>query len=348
MAKANPRNLVCGSSFNDIIYDWFSHFMVFIVLFLDWVTRRAVESATTLDQIHKDIAKEEKQAKHGGTTQNQTTQKRRVNSSNNLRRSTSEVDKDGFTSIASRGSIQNMMAAPNASGSGSGGGPPSMPKPSGAPLRRAQSQPASMTTYPSADDDSKSKSPAEVFLSPDDCVKKTKNLFKEYFTGGDTEDAVLTMHEMISVGKEGSIERGAKVIEAGTLMVMEMKESEVTKLLTVMVRVMKESKIDKESAALGLSDPFEFLSDIEIDAPLAGNHLASIVAAYMKLEMLELGLLKQAPEYFRTDGKPALFACKVLKKRGGEASDEEVKVVEELMTADDKTKHASAKGMIAA
>ena len=199
-----------------------------------------------------------------------------------------------------------------------------------------------MATYPS------NSSPAETFLSPDECVKKTKNLFKEYFTGGDTDDAVLTMHEMISAGKDGSIERGAKVVEAGTLMVMEMKESEVTKLLTVMVRVIKESKIEKESMALGLSDPFEFLSDIEIDAPLAGNHLATIVAEYMKLEMLELGLLKQAPEHFRTDGKPALFACKVLKKRGGDASDEEVKVVEELMTADDKKKHASAKDMIAA
>jgi hypothetical protein len=115
-----------------------------------------------------------------------------------------------------------------------------------------------------------------------------------------------------------------------------------------MVRVIKESKMDKESTALGLSDPFEFLSDIEIDAPLAGNHLATIVAEYIKLEMFDLGLLKQAPEYFRTDGKPALFACKVLKKRGGDASDEEVKIVQELMTADDEKKYASAKDMIAA
>jgi hypothetical protein len=306
----------------------------------DWVKRRAEESATTLDQIHKDIAKEEKQAKHGGS-QNQTTQKRRVNSSNNLRRSSSlasEVDKDGFSTIPTRVSIQNMMGAPL---------PPSMPpKPAAAQLRRAQSQPASMATYPSTAA-SKNKS-SEDFLSPDECAKKTKNLFKEYFTGGDTDDAVLTMHEMISVGNDGSIERGAKVVEAGTLMVMEMKESDVAKLLTVMVRVVKESKIENQSTALGLRDPLEFLSDIEIDAPLAGNHLASIVAEYMKLEMFELGLLKKAPEYFRTDGRPALFACKVLKKRGGDASDEEVKVVKELMTADDKKNHGSVKDMIAA
>ena len=321
----------------------YSHHLFFsICSSLDWVKRRAEESATTLDQIHKDIAKEEKQAAKNGGTQNQTTQKRRVNSTNNLRRSSSlasEVDKDGFTPIPQRVSIQGMMGAPMA---------PTMPTKPNVPLRRAQSQPASMATYPSKSSSSSSSSPAEIFLSPDECAKKTKNLFKEYFTGGDTADAVLTMHEMISAGKDGSIERGAKVVEAGTLMVMEMKEAEVTKLLTVMVRVIKESKIEKESMALGLSDPFEFLSDIEIDAPLAGNHLASIVAEYMKLDMLELALLKKAPEYFRTDGRPALFACKVLKKRGGDASDEEVKVVKELMTGDDKRKHTSAKDMIAA
>lgn len=319
---------------------------IFVLIFFycscrsDWVKRRAEESATTLDQIHKDIAKEEKQAKHGNN-QNQTTQKRRVNSSNNLRRSSSlatEVDKDGFTSI-SRGSTPHVIGVSNAAP-----GLPLPPKPSAQQLRRTQSQPASSVTSSKT----KSSSPAEGLLSPEECAKKTKNLFKEYFVGGDTDDAVLTMHEMISVGNDGSIERGAKVVEAGTLMIMEMKESDLTKFLTVMVRVVKESKIDKESPALGLRDPFEFLSDVEIDAPLARNHLASIVAEYMKLEMFELGLLKKAPEYFRTDGKPALLACKVLKKRGGDASDEEVKVVKELMTADDKRNYASAKDMIAA
>jgi hypothetical protein len=323
----------------------------------DWVKRRAEETATTLDQIHKDIAKEEMKAKQGGGGN----QQRRSNSTNNLRRSSSlaqeVVGKDGFKAISSRGgggggSIKNVMAAPSAVPV-----PPPVSNSNNNKLRRSQSQPASMTTTDQAPSssskkftigESSSSSPAESLLSPDECVKKTQNLFKQYFVGGDTDDAVLTMHEMICVGKDGSIERGAKVVQAGTLMVMEMKEADVTKLLTVMVRVVKESKIEKEAIAFGLSDPFEFLSDVEIDAPLAGNHLAAIVAEYIKLEKLELGLLKQAPEYFLTDGKPALFACKVLKKRGGDASDEEVKVVEELMTADDKKKFATAKDMIAA
>ena len=90
------------------------------------------------------------------------------------------------------------------------------------------------------------------------------------------------------------------------------------------------------------------MSDIEIDAPLAGSHLAMIVSECIKFGAMDLGYLKTAPEYFLSDGKPAAFAIKVLKKKGGDPSDEEMKVVEELMTEDDKKDHESATAMFKA
>ena len=54
--------------------------------------------------------------------------------------------------------------------------------------------------------------------------------------GGDTDDAVLSVNELIQIDQDGAVDRGAKVIESATLMVMEMKETEVTKTLTVLKR----------------------------------------------------------------------------------------------------------------
>jgi len=74
------------------------------------------------------------------------------------------------------------------------------------------------------------------------------------------------MDEIVGFGHDGSIERGAKVIEGGTLLVMEMKETDVAKFLTVLLRCLKGSTIQRKSVATCLSDPLEFLGDIEIDA----------------------------------------------------------------------------------
>lgn len=301
-----------------------------------------------IDEIKKEVAKEEQQAKMN----------RRVSSSQNLRRSSSMasapsiIDEDGFTQI-NRSSIRNVGSKNSlnnleemAEGSTSKKAPP---------LRRSQSQPASMSSYTvGASPSPYSKrtiknidlptAPEMPVLSPDECSKKIKNLLKEYFVGGDTDDAVLTVHEMIGDIKDG-VERGAKVIEGGTLMVMEMKEQDTDKLLEVIKRLYKENDISGESIEKGLKDPLEFLSDVEIDAPLAGNHLAKCVAAYVELGAIQFDFLKDAPDYFKTDGKPAAFGIKVLKAKGGDPSEADLQVVESLMTEDDKKNFASAQAM---
>jgi MA3 domain len=186
------------------------------------------------------------------------------------------------------------------------------------------------------------------FLSPDECSKKMKKVLKEYFVGGDTADAVLSTQEMVNVGTEGSVERGAKAVEGGILMVMEMKEADVKKFLTLMESCVKDNKIESQAIVQGLNDPLEFLTDIEIDAPLAGSHLALIISHFLKWDVVGLGLLLSAPEYFRTDGKPAAFAIKILKKRGGDPTDEELHIIEQLMTDEEKATHGSAKAMFEA
>ena len=188
------------------------------------------------------------------------------------------------------------------------------------------------------------------YPDPEQCKERTKTILKEYFVGGDTDEAIRSVDEIVGAGSSnedhGSVDRGAAVIESGVLLVMEMKQEEVQKFLAVMKRCLQQKKIEKESFPIGLRDPLEFLSDIEIDAPMARTLLTSIVAYWVRQDALQFRFLLDAPDYFKTDCKPAEFAAGVLKVRGGEATAEDLSVVEQLMTEEDKKKYPSAKDML--
>ncbi len=188
------------------------------------------------------------------------------------------------------------------------------------------------------------------YLEPSECSKKSKNYLKEFFVSGDADDAVLSIHELVGVGAEGSFDRGTKVVEGGTLMVLEMKPDDVDKFLLIMTRCYTEKKLEAASILMGLNDPLEFLSDIAIDAPLASTHMASIVAAFVKAGAIKFDFLLNAPEYFRTDGGAAGFGGKVLKKIGDESLQDEsnITVIEKLMTDDDREQYPTAKDLLAA
>lgn len=321
----------------------------------DWIKRRKEETARTLEQIHKEVLREEAAAAKNS---------RRPSSNANLRRSsslaaTATVDEEGFVQIQ-RGSVK-------VGGKQVTGPPPLLPgKPNQKDMRRSQSQPFNMSgsftigdscsyktktvaTTSNTNVDGMSALPItqEKVLSPEECASKTKRILKEYFVSRDMADAVLSVDELVDAGSEGSIERGAKVVEAGTFLVMEMKAAEVRHFLTVLESCLDGSKIETQSLKIGLNDPLEFLGDIEIDAPLAGNHLAIIVASCMRRNAFTLDMLKEAPEYFRMGGKAAAFAVKVLRTRGDAPSDGELEIVDSLMSADDKAKFPSAKEMFA-
>eukprot|EP00957_Ditylum_brightwellii_P178467 13594364-Ditylum_brightwellii.AAC.1 len=85
---------------------------------------------------------------------------------------------------------------------------------------------------------------AKTYLSPDECGEKAKNILEEYFVGGDTEHDLLSFDDLVGAGKDyGSVARGAKVVENGCLLVLEMKAEDVEKFLTTAVRCIKESKL---------------------------------------------------------------------------------------------------------
>jgi len=306
----------------------------------DWVSRRQKEVAVNLKDLHKDIAKEEK---GGGSNKQQNNRRSSANSqaSSSLRRTQSVsnvpvADDDGFVEI-NRSSLRKVSSKVEILQPEKDGAAPPLPKK--ADLRRTQSQPSNMKEVAAASTAKAKKAP----LSPDECGDKAKNMLKEYFVGGDTDDAILTVNELVQVGTAGDVERGTKVVESSVFLVMEMKKEEASKCAIILSRAFKEGKIPADSFSRGFSDPLEFLNDVEIDAPLAGTHLAHIVSEAIKVDALELDpLLKNAPQDFKEFGKPAVFCAKVLKGLGKD-SDADIEMIGSLMTDFEKTKYESAK-----
>ncbi|KAL7534132.1 hypothetical protein ACHAXR_005645, partial [Thalassiosira sp. AJA248-18] len=343
-----------------------------------WVTRRKEETAKTIAQIHKEVAKEERAA----ARRSNSSASLRGTGKNNIRRGASsgdvrvldktqtkpQVDKDGFVSVASsskgfnRSSSMSMMRSQSEgvqkySTRGSvvmktEGRRPSQGKFAvlkESPPRRSSKKGSSGKSDEKAAAPAEEKKPKINYLTPDECGDKAKNILKEFFVGGDTDDALLSIHELVGAGNEGAVDRGTKVVEAAVLMVLEMKAEDVDKFLGIYLRCAKEKKIEGESFVLGLTDPLEFLGDVAIDAPLAIPHMASIVAELVKAGIVPFTFLLDAPEYFRTDQNAADFGGKVLKKIGGDAttSQDYIDVIEKLMTCEDKAKHSSAGDLIA-
>ena len=137
-------------------------------------------------------------------------------------------------------------------------------------------------------------SPKEMALRPvvsfmvaslDVVEKKAKTMLKEYFVSGDLAEAVLTIDEIVGSGRDdGSVERGAKVVEACVLLVLEGKMVDVDKMLLVFKAAHQQAKIADRCFLKGLDDPLEFLSDIEIDAPSARAFMVKIVAEFASFD----------------------------------------------------------------
>ena len=314
-----------------------------------WVTRRKEETAKTIAQIHKEVAKEERAARRSSSSASLKNKgsMRRGASSGDVR-NMPQVDEDGFVSVAKSKTVHrsvSMTAMDNTRGS-------MVSKPS---RQSSQSKFAVLNESGSAKKGSKNKAAEEAkpeinYLTPNECSEKAKNVLKEYFVGGDTSDAVLSIHELVGAGADGSVARGAKVVEAAVLLVLEMKKEDVEKFLRVYLECAKDNKIEGESFVLGLNDPLEFLNDVAIDAPLAIPHLAHIVAELVKAKIIPFSFLLNSPEYFRTDQNAATFGAKVMKNIGDDAvkSEDFIEVVSKLMTEEDKSKHSSVNELIEA
>lgn len=171
-------------------------------------------------------------------------------------------------------------------------------------------------------------------LSPTECGERMTSILKEYFAGGDLNDAVHSVDELVGNRDEGHMKRGAAVVEAGILLVLEMKRSEVEQFEVLVSHCLEEAKIDRECLAQGLHDPLEFLRDIEIDAPHAGTYLATLLAAWIVCGNKDdpLSLASILLNHNALPERAAEFAIQVLSLVDCAVTDHEIHVVQSLLS----------------
>ena len=93
-------------------------------------------------------------------------------------------------------------------------------------------------------------------------------------------EAIKSIDELVRTASNGSDERGAKVVEAFVLLIMECKSEDVDKMLNVAKAAHEQMKLADQCFLKGLDEPLEFLSDIEIDAPLARTFMIKIIDVF--------------------------------------------------------------------
>jgi len=294
-----------------------------------WVTRRKEEIAKTIDQIHMDAARETNRflPSNGTYHSGSMGDARRRGSSSEIRILSRKpiVDAEGFVEVNKQNSHWNRSHSVSGNNSD-----------------LMVTRDLSSTSISVVKGISERKELARKVKKDETLIRKTKsqyndtcsvipnneqsrncgieaiNILKEYFVGGDTDDAVLSFQELIRNGVDGSIYRGIEVLERSILMVLEMKKEEVDKFLKISLRCFAERKLDTSSIISGLNSPLEMLNDIVIDAPLAMEHMITIVSEFVRANAIPFDFLLKTSEFFRSNVEAHKFAQKVLENLGGD------------------------------
>jgi len=195
-----------------------------------------------------------------------------------------------------------------------------------------------------------SSDPPKQQKTPKETEEAAVSALKEFFVGGDRNEAILCFKEIVDCKQPGPEKRTTYLFYGACCYVIEQKETEVAGFIDLLLECLDQKIIvNAESIIAGIHDVLEILADVAIDAPLATVHMAAIVASLIRHKTIGLTVLSDAPEYFRTDGDAAKFGAKVLKKLGASASSDEanLKVIEGLMTEKDQDTFTSVPDLIA-
>lgn len=84
----------------------------------------------------------------------------------------------------------------------------------------------------------------KAYKDPAACGKSSVNILKEFCVGGDTDDAVLSIYELVgSESEENSLERGIAVVESTCRDALENKVENVDKYIVILTRCVNENKL---------------------------------------------------------------------------------------------------------
>jgi translation initiation factor 4G len=254
-----------------------------------WVPRRKVEKAKTLEEIRKDVEREErKQAQQsqqamrgsfrqsgsgggrGGYDNRSQRQSLTQGGTNRPRqpKPSSETDADGFTTIG------NSRAAPPPprGNRGSVNSPKILTKSAFSALADDSTQPVSTT-----------KSAPEP-MSEEKLKRRVKSMRADFIgDGGNVDELILSMEEL-----SGTPDAGTILVQSSADSMMDSKDTEREAIVKIISILAERGKISSEEVKNGLLDTIEFIDSFAMDAPRAFEYVGELLAPLLKIDTIDV------------------------------------------------------------
>jgi len=265
-----------------------------------WVPRRKEEKAKTLEEIRKDVEREERRQKQessrgggggggynprgsgSGDYRSGGRQQPSFGNSNRARQPKVAVttDKDGFTVIAAK------SAAP----------PPPPPKVNTTKVPQSKPSPAPAEKKSTDTKPTKSSSAPEP-LDSETLERRIKSMRSDYVSdGGIIDELLLTMDEI-----SGTPEAGLKLVSTNAERLMDCKDNERNAINSIITILFEKKKLTSEDVRNGLMDAIEFIDSFVMDSPKAFQYLGDLLGALLILKAFDVPWLCEQLEKTKVD-----------------------------------------------
>jgi len=284
-----------------------------------WVPRRKEEKAKTLDEIRKDVEREERKQAEQSMRENQRSSYRggggrggggdyrggggggnRSNSSMRPRQAkpTMETDDDGFTTVpkGGGGGGGGGYGGRNRGGGGGGGGggpsaPPVTSKPSA--FEALADESSRGFSAPSGGSSSKKAAP----LDDDALERRFKSIRSDFMAdGGNVDELRLSIDEL-----SATPEYGLKLVQKYSDQMMDCKEAERVAIVKILSTCAEKKWISADDVKGGLADAIEFIDSIVMDAPRAYEYLGEVLASMLRIGAVDVAWICEQAEKTKMD-----------------------------------------------
>ena len=292
----------------------------------NWEPRRKQEKAKTLDEIRKDVEREERmQAQQssqynnnkGGRGNNQRGGNRGgrggydnnrggYNDNRDSRRGpdsfshqgrsnrgpkpTAQIDDDGFTTVASSRNLNIHGGGSSSSNFGRSGGEKgrnSSPKPR-SPNRSRSPQPPPSAPAPAAAAAPSAPAP----LSREKLERRIDGIRAEFMQDpSNVEELLLSMDEIA-----GTPDAPLTLVKRNADRIMDCKDAERKAIVTIVVTLFEKNKLSKADVGNGMAEVIEFIDSFVLDSPKAYEYLGDMLSSLLHVKAVDVAWLCEQTE----------------------------------------------------
>eukprot|EP00980_Cylindrotheca_fusiformis_P021277 scaffold8194_cov118-Cylindrotheca_fusiformis.AAC.8 len=268
----------------------------------NWVPRRKVEKAKTLEEIRKDVEREEKQQAQQSQQNNyrggggggrrdsygvRDSKPRNTFSSNRPRqpKPVVQTDDDGFTTIVSG----NSAPKPRSSSSQRSSPQKSSGKKGSTAFAALEEEPAAPST----------KKPAAEALSPEKLERRVRSIRGEYIQDpSNTTELMLSMDEL-----SGTPDAGMMFVQLNSDRIIDCKDDERAAIYDMLTTLVEHGKLSSSDVKAGLEGLIEFIDSYVYDAPKAFDYLGEMLTAMYNAKAVDIAWICEQAEKTRDNGE---------------------------------------------